>query len=142
MKKIFALWFSLTVLLAACKDDNGGTTPTPDDDDPGNPTLTEMLAGSWNIIALEIDGISRNISSQDQAEFADDGTYTLTLPELDFFPNEGSWEIDEPDFTLAIIDTDYEFDIDTLTASDMVLILEYDNFKAESIIYRLTFEKI
>jgi len=139
MKKIFVLWLSLLLLLAACSEEEGDPPQPPEP--PDEPTVEELLTGNWNITGLEIDGESRTLNSQDQVVFDENGTYTMTLPELSFFPDEGSWSLTNNDTKLSINSGDYTFDIDSLDEDDMVLTLNYDNFKSETIVYQLTFEK-
>ena len=135
MKKILFIWCSLVLLFVACKD--GGT----DDDGPVPTTQRDLLIGSWNITGLEVDGESRILGNQDQAEFKDDGTYSMSLPELSFFPNDGNWALTNSDTNISINSGEYTLDVDKLEENDMVLILNYDNFKAAQIVYKLTFRK-
>ena len=143
MKKILCLWGALIVLLFACKDDDN---PNPTDPNPPDTTTTEtpvrdQLIGTWSITGLEIDGESRTPNGQDQATFNEDDTYSITLPELSFFPTDGKWQLTDNDTNISINDGEYSLAITELGDDDMTLTLQYENFKANTIIYVMTLEK-
>ncbi|MEM9829614.1 MAG: lipocalin family protein [Bacteroidota bacterium] len=138
MKKILILWLGLFILLASCNPQGDS-----DDDDPnpdGNPSREELLVQSWNITTVIIDGQSQSPSSQADVGFNENGTYNIILPELDFFPTMGTWELINNDTQVSINGGEYVLNVIELTEERMILELEYDNFKAEPTTYQLSFQ--
>lgn len=143
MKNILLLCGILILFFSACDDDDDGQDPNPPGNDSTEVSVRERLVRAWNITGLEINEEDRTLNSQDKATFKEDGTYTMTLPELNFVPTSGSWELTDNDKKVSINNDNvsYTFDINELTDKKMVLQLNYDNFKKEDIIYILTMEK-
>ena len=136
MKKILALYLSLLPFLVAV--DCGGEAPP---DPPSPPEPEELLVVNWNIITLVIDGQSQSPSSQADVGFNANNTYTIILPEIAFLPTTGTWEFTNNDTQISINDGEYVFDVIDLKEDSMILELNYENFKAEPTVYRITFSR-
>nr|WKN35067.1 lipocalin family protein [Tunicatimonas sp. TK19036] len=132
MKKIAILYSGLALLLFGCPPDGDPIPP---------PTIKDQLIGTWRINELEIDSEPRTINSQNQLTFKEDEMYTMTLPELSFFPRDGNWVLTNSDTKISINDGEYTFNINSLEDKDLTLTLEYENFKEDPITYKLALKK-
>lgn len=139
MKHFILLLFLACLAFAACEEN--GTDP--DDDDNGTDRLdtTTVVANDWSITELQQDGDAQTVGDQDNIAFQSNGDYILVIPEMSFFPASGTWELSDDQKTIIINDGDYELEIISISDNEMVLELNYENFKADSITYRITLVK-
>lgn len=146
MKKILILGCGLALLLFACKEDTpdntggNGNGNGSDDEDPV--TVVSLLTGTWDVTDLEIEEVAQSVSNQSKIEFKGDDNYSATLPELSFFPNEGSWALTSNDTKINMADGAHTLDIISgPEGGSLTLSLEHKNFKDDPITYVMNLTK-
>lgn len=137
------LYLSLILLLfgiCACDNDDepdDPTTPTPTEDS----VTVDIVTQNWQVDETTAD--STTISPQNvQFSLTEGMEYTLLIPGLNTFGTTGTWIFNSNKTAIILDDGNIEVTakIISIDENQMVLEFEYDNFKGQSVTYRITLD--
>lgn len=140
---IFYLFIILILGIYACGDDGGPTGPTIPTDtttvETEDSVTIDIVTQDWQVDETTADTTQLN-SQNVQVSFTEGMEYTLIIPGFSGVETTGNWSFNDDKTAIILDDGNIKVTatIVSISETNMVLEFEYDNFKGNSVTYRIT----